>query len=86
MSAAVLLLIAPRPAPATESDHSDWLTVNGIAIGTSYWPQPPGHEDRAWTAWYAEDEPDDLGGMNFGHGSSRDRAVANLFFLFPREN
>lgn len=56
-----------------------------IPIETSYWPQPYGWEDHAWTAWYEDDEPDDLGHMNFGYGPTQERAIANLMHRFPRD-
>ena len=88
MSATILYLPPPvrLAIPAAVPDHGDTLTVNGIAVGTSHWPQPQGHENHTWTAWYADDEPDDCGGMDFGHGPTQDRAIANLFFRFPRED
>lgn len=55
------------------------------AIDTSYWPQPEGYEDYAWTAWYRDDEPDYDGFMRFGHGSTELRAIANLLWRYPRE-
>ncbi len=54
-------------------------------IDTSFWPQPFGWEHHSWTAWYKEDEPDDLGGLNFGYGSTELRAIADLMIRFPRD-
>ena len=60
------------------------LVLEG-AIETSHWPQPYGWENHTWTAWYADDEPDDFGDMNFAYGSTEEEAIANLLHRFPRE-
>ena len=54
-------------------------------IDTYFHKQPPGREDYAWTAWYADDEPDDYGDMVFGYGSTEERARTNLVVWFPRQ-
>jgi hypothetical protein len=50
-----------------------------------YQPQPDGCEDYAWTACYADEEPDEFDGMAFGYGSTDLRAIADLMHRFPRQ-
>lgn len=57
---------------------------DSINIGTHFHPQPPGYENRSWTAWY-DDYPDDFGDMLFACGSTKQRAIRNLLRRFPKE-
>jgi len=55
------------------------------AFETYYQEQPPGFEDRAWTACYRDEEPEEFDGLAFGCGSTDLRAIADLMHRFPRE-
>jgi hypothetical protein len=70
----------------SEPDHGDLFMAVDVEIATNHYPQPEGHENYAWTAWYADDEPDYDGAMNFGYGSTQERAVGDLILRFPRED
>jgi hypothetical protein len=47
--------------------------------------QPSGFEDRAYTACYRDEEPDEFDGVAFGFGSTDLRAIADLMHRYPRE-
>lgn len=54
-------------------------------ICTDFWAKPIPDRRFDWSAWYDDDEPNDVGGMAVGHGATEAEAIADLKDNHPRE-
>lgn len=53
-------------------------------ISTNFWRKPGPTDAFDWSAWYEDDEPNDDGLMDIGHGRTEQDAINDLLVNFPR--
>lgn len=56
------------------------LLVDGreVKVRTDHWLKPIPTKNFDWSAWFDDDEPDDLGHMTVGYGATEEDAIDEL--------